>query len=67
VPAVRGNRLLYRDGRVAAVLQAGEVSFREDLPEPLRAKAARALQLQVASLRDGVVAELSALASAPGR
>jgi ATP-dependent Lhr-like helicase len=66
VPAVRGNRLLYRDGRVAATLQAGEVTFKPDFPEALRPKAARALQLQIPSLRDGVLAEL-AQAAAVGR
>jgi ATP-dependent helicase Lhr and Lhr-like helicase len=64
VPAVRGNRLLYRDGKVAAVLQAGEVSFKEGFPEALRPKAARALQLQIPSLRDGVLAELAQAAAA---
>jgi ATP-dependent Lhr-like helicase len=62
VPAVRGNRLLYRNGRVVAVYQAGEASFRDDFPMALRERAARALQLQVPSLRDGVLAELPPLA-----
>jgi ATP-dependent Lhr-like helicase len=62
VPALRGNRLLYRDGAVAAVLQAGEVSFRVDLPEAAKSKATRALQLQIPSLRDSLLAELAALA-----
>ena len=61
VPAVRGNRLLYRNGKVVAVFQAGSAAFREDLPEPVKAKAERALQLQVPSLRDGVLAELADL------
>ncbi len=60
VPAVRGNRVLYRDGAVAAVLQAGEVAFRPGFPEAAQPKAARALQLQLPSLRDGVLAELAA-------
>jgi ATP-dependent Lhr-like helicase len=67
VPALRGNRLLYRSGRAVAVLQAGEISFREGLPEPLQPKAARALQLQVPSLREGVLAELKQAASASAR
>jgi ATP-dependent Lhr-like helicase len=58
VPALRGNRLLYRNGQVEAILQAGETSFREGFPEALKPKAARALQLQVPSLREGVLAEL---------
>ncbi|MBI3288876.1 MAG: DEAD/DEAH box helicase, partial [Elusimicrobia bacterium] len=62
-PALRGNRLLYRNGRVAAVLQAGNLSWREELPEPLKAKAARALQLQVPFLRETVLAELHAAAA----
>lgn len=64
VPAVRGNRLLYRDGKAVAVLQAGEVSFRPDFPDALRPKAARALQLQIPSLRDGVLSELAQAAAA---
>ncbi len=64
VPAVRGNRLLYRNGRLLAVQQAGEPTFRAALPEGLHPKAARALQLQVPSLREGVLAELKQTATA---
>ena len=63
VPAVRGNRLLYRCGKVAAVLQGGVVSWREPLPETFRAKAERALLLQFPSLRDSLLAELPGLAA----
>ena len=65
VPAVRGNRLLYRNGRVAAVLQAGETTFRDDFPETHKAKAERVLHLQVPSLREGVLAELAQPAARP--
>lgn len=58
VPATRGNRLLYRNGKVLAVLQGGATSFREELPEPLKAKVARALQLQVPGPRESLLAEL---------
>ncbi len=59
IPAVRGNRLLYKNGRVIAVLQAGETSYRGDLPEELTPKISRVLTLQAPFLRDGVLAELS--------
>jgi len=55
VPALRGNRLLYHNGRVVATYQAGELK-----PEGIDELAARALRLQIPSLRDGVLAELSA-------
>jgi ATP-dependent Lhr-like helicase len=58
VPALRGNRLLYRNGAVVAALQGGETTF-DGLPEALHPKAARVLELQVPSLRDGVLAELA--------
>ncbi len=61
VPATRGNRLLYRDGAVLAVLQAGELEFRQGLDGPARDLAARALRLQPQSLRDGVLSELAEL------
>ncbi len=32
VPAVRGNRLLFHNGRLAAALQAGELKFFENFP-----------------------------------
>ncbi len=64
VPATRGNRLLYRDGRAVAVLQAGTVDFRGELPPQARELAARALKLQVISLRDGVLAQLAEAAAA---
>ena len=57
VPAVRGNRLLYRNGVPVAILQGGELSL-DGLPESLRPKLERVLSLQVPSLRDGVLAEL---------
>jgi ATP-dependent Lhr-like helicase len=61
VPALRGNHILYRNGRVLAALQGGEITFRDELPLELQPKAARVLQLQIPSLRDGVLAELAAL------
>jgi ATP-dependent Lhr-like helicase len=64
VPAVRGNRLLYRNGRLLGVLQGGETTFQPELPEPFRPKAARALQLQVPALREGVLSELKSAVAA---
>ena len=64
VPATRGNRLLYRDGQAVAVLQAGAVDFRAELTPQARELAARALKLQVVSLRDGVLAQLAEAAAA---
>ena len=66
VPALRGNRLLYRNGRLLGVLQGGETTFLPGLPEALHPKAARALQLQVPSLREGVLAELKAASAEHG-
>ena len=63
VPAIRGNRLLYRNGRLLGALQGGETTFLPGLPEALQPKAARALQLQVPALREGVLAELKAAAA----
>ena len=64
VPALRGNRLLYRNGRLLGALQGGETAFSPELPEALRPKAERALQLQVPSLREGVLAELKSAVAA---
>ena len=44
LPALTGNRLLYRDGIAIALLVAGEVRFVEDLPQPERWAAQNALQ-----------------------
>ncbi len=61
VPSLRGNRLLYRDGRCVASLQAGEIRCASELEE-LKPKLERALSLQLPSLRDGVIAELKSSA-----
>jgi ATP-dependent Lhr-like helicase len=59
VPATRGNRLLLRNGRLAAVHQGGETQIFEDSSEALKIKIARLLQLQVLPLRGGLLKELS--------
>jgi ATP-dependent helicase Lhr and Lhr-like helicase len=63
VTAVRGNRLLIRNGRVQAALQAGEVVFYEDAG-PAKDKLARALKLQVVEPREGLLKELALIATA---
>ena len=63
VPALRGNRLLYRNGCLIGARQGGETSLRTELPDALRPLAARALQLQIPALREGVLAELKQAAA----
>jgi ATP-dependent Lhr-like helicase len=59
VPAVRGNRLLFRNGRLAATLQTGEIQFLDPLDENDRDKASRVLRLtQLPQLREELLKEL---------
>ncbi|MBI5200622.1 MAG: DEAD/DEAH box helicase, partial [Elusimicrobia bacterium] len=64
VPATRGNRLLYHNGRPAAVWQAGEIMWLEDFSAFRRERIGRLLRLQVPALRDQLLAELSESAAA---
>ncbi len=57
VPAMRGNRLLLRDGKPVGVFQGGEVSLADDLPAATKEQLARALRLQVPSMRDAILAQ----------
>ncbi|MBI4423193.1 MAG: DEAD/DEAH box helicase, partial [Elusimicrobia bacterium] len=58
VPATRGNRLLYKNGRVAAAYQGGELQFRQELAAPLRETVSRLLRLAIPGLRHRLLAEL---------
>ena len=61
VPAVRGNRLLFHNGRLSAALQAGELKFFENFPDETKEKVSRALRLtQLPQLREEILKELSA-------
>jgi ATP-dependent Lhr-like helicase len=60
VPALRGNRLLFHNGRLAATLQAGETEILEDVPAEARDQITRALRLtQLPQLREEILTELS--------
>ncbi len=60
VPAVRGNRLLFHNGRLAATLQAGDLVFLQDFPGEVKDKITRALRLtQLPQLREEILKELS--------
>jgi ATP-dependent Lhr-like helicase len=60
VPATRGNRVLFHNGRLAATLHAGEVEILEKTDDAAREKITRALRLtQLPQLRDEILAELS--------
>jgi len=60
IPAVRGNRLLFHNGRLAAAWQAGELRFFQDFPDSLKEKITRALRLtQLPQLREDILKELS--------
>jgi ATP-dependent Lhr-like helicase len=58
VPALRGNRLLVRNGRLLAALQAGETEFFEE-PGAAKDQLIRALKLQVVGPRESALKELS--------
>ena len=59
VPALRSNRLLLRNGKVVATRQGGEVHFLEEFTETVKTKISRILQLQMLSLRESLIKELS--------
>jgi ATP-dependent Lhr-like helicase len=60
VPAVRGNRLLFHNGRLAATLQGGEIQLLEDVDQETRDKITRALRLtQLPQLREEILKELA--------
>ena len=60
VPATRGNRLLFHNGRLAATLQAGEIQIIEPVDEAAREKITRALRLtQLPQLREELLKELA--------
>ena len=66
VPAVRGTRLLFHNGRLAAVLQSGDVQFLREFEGETREKMTRALRLtQLPQLREHILKELSANALKP--
>jgi ATP-dependent helicase Lhr and Lhr-like helicase len=61
VPALRGNRLLFHNGQLAATLQSGEVSFLKEYDLETRDKITRALRLtQLPQMREEILSELSA-------
>jgi ATP-dependent Lhr-like helicase len=60
IPAVRGNRLLYHNGRLAATLHSGEVHILEKVDMETQDKITRALRLtQLPQLREELLKELS--------
>jgi ATP-dependent Lhr-like helicase len=64
IPAVRGNRLLFHNGKLVATLQAGDIQYQDGLPEAAREKAARVLRLtQLPQLREELLKELSSKAA----
>lgn len=65
VPATRGNRLLFRDGQLVAVHQAGETQLLRDFGQDLNEKIKRLLQLQVLPLRDALLKEIAETGSQP--
>jgi ATP-dependent helicase Lhr and Lhr-like helicase len=59
VPATRGNRILFHDGRAAAFLSGGEIRFLEDFGPAAGENVARLLRLtDVPHLRDELLKEL---------
>jgi hypothetical protein len=62
VPASRRNRLLFRDGRLAAFLQGGEAQFVERFDADLTEKITRILRLTDAPhLREDLIKDLSGI------
>lgn len=60
IPAVRGTRLLFHNGKLAATLQTGEVKILEEVPRDSKEKILRAMRLtQLPQLREELLKELS--------
>jgi ATP-dependent Lhr-like helicase len=59
IPAVRGNRLLYHNGRLAATFQSGEIQLLEKVDLETQDKITRALRLtQLPQLREDLLKDL---------
>jgi ATP-dependent Lhr-like helicase len=60
IPALRGSRLLFHNGRLVASLQGGELKFWIPFEPQVQEKIARALRLtQLPNLREEILKELS--------
>ena len=60
IPAVRGSRLLYHNGHLAATLQTGDVQILEETDTETQNKIIRVLRLtQLPQLREELLNELS--------